>query len=497
MLEDHSSDSSEEKTKAAQLIQKLSPEKQALLAQKLRQKREQADRHSTTKTSTAPAADLPLMPIVMLNYAYHDPQPWWRAFEEWIEIPRMVTPAHLNAVVQALTARHDNLRLRLVKEERDFRLFIDSVEPQAFLEKDLSGLSAIEQDAALDASVEEQWAALNFSTGPSFRVVFFNLGAARLPRVLILLHHFAADGFSVGLLMNDFRLACQQILTTGTIHLPAATTSIKQWAENMYGYVHSMAAEPEKNYWKSLPWASLEPTPVDHPEVTNSPSARLIGALNPAETQILLNRVPSVYNVQLLDILLAACAITYARYTRLKLFSVSIIHHGRNLSLDGMDLTRTVGNFYTPYPLFFDVDPDWDVANPEKALQIVASKRAAVPSGGAAWPWISYYANERYISWQDNMKIAHNAVFNYLGQVNLDTQDQPGMFRQIDKPAPIATSKSFGVKGVTPHTCTTIVENDCLKLSWEYYSAADDEDTIERLIQDYLAVLRIMIARAM
>jgi rhamnosyltransferase subunit B len=318
------------KTAAAQLIHKLSPEKQALLAQRLKEKR-QLNRVSAEQAMVT--GPMPVIPMLMLDYVYMPPQAWWRAFEMLVDVPRVLRPAQLKEVMQHLIIHHDGLRLRLVKENTDYGLFIAAAEDEAFRERDLSDLPASEQDDIIEAAKEELWASLNLSTGPLFRIEFFELGPQRLPRILITLHHFAADAYSVKVLLNDFQTACQQLLTREPVRLPAKTTSLKQWAERMHAYIQSDSARPEFAYWKSLPWASVRPTPVDHPEVSQSPYASLTGSLNPDETQALLNKVPAAYNVRLLDVLIAACVLTYARYTRLQPLLILLLHHGRNLTL--------------------------------------------------------------------------------------------------------------------------------------------------------------------
>ncbi len=436
---------------------------------------------------------VPLIPVIAYSYDANFPQPWWRALVSVVELPRAIGPLQLREIVQYLIAHHDNLRLRLVKENDEQRLFIVDSDEQAFLERDLSDLSISAQDAAIEAAIDEQWDTLNFSTGPLFRIVFFDLGSERLPRILILVHHFAADGYSTGILVNDFQTACQQILMREPIRLPAKTTSTKEWAERMYRYVHSNAASAEINYWKSLPWADVYPTSVDHPEVTHSPSALFTESLSADETQVLLKKVPAACNAQLLDVLLTACILTYAQYTSLKVFALGILYHGRNLTLDGIDLHRSVGNFYAPYPLFFDIAQVLDLKAPEKVLELVAEKRAQVPHGGSTWLWISYYSTDKVAPWG---KKVSNAVFNYLGQNTLEIQNKSGMFRNLYKPAETTIERLYAVTGATPHTCTPSVDGDQFKVNWEYYSALDDRATIDRLTQKYLAVLRSLIEMA-
>jgi hypothetical protein len=218
--------------------------------------------------------------------------------------------------------------------------------------------------------------------------------------------------------------------------------------------------------------------------------------LSVEETQVLLKKVPAVHNVELLDVLLTACVLTYAQYSQLKLFSVSVLHYGRNLTLDGINILRTVGNFYAPFPLFFNVSQVLDMRSPEKVVKLVAEQRARVPHDGAAWTWISYYSTEKFISWQDNLEIVDNVVFNYLGQASLNTQNQSGMFRNIYKPAAAAVERLYDVKGMTPHSCVPVIDGGRFKINWEYYSALDEQATIENLVHQYLAILRSFIKMA-
>lgn len=483
------------KKTAVQLIHKLSPEKQALLAQRLKEKREQNPNPFTSEQGIV-TGPVPIMPILVRDYGHLPPQEWWRAFEILIEISRVLQPAQIKEVIQQLIVHHDGLRLRLVKENNDYHLFIAASEDEIFQEQDLSDLPASEQDEVIEAAKEKLWNSLSLSTGPLFRVVFFDLGPERLPRMLITLHHFAADAYSAAVMLNDLQTGCHQILIGEPVRLPAKTTSLKHWAERMYEHVHSDAAKPEIAYWKSLPWARLKPTPVDHPEVSQSAYARVTGLLNPDETQALSFKVPAAYNIRLPDVLLTACILAYARYIQLQPLFMLVLHHGRKPTLEGIDLLRTVGNIYTPYPLVLDTDLDLSMANLEEVLRLVAEQRARVPNEGVTWQWISYFSNEKFISLQDNMKIVPNIVFNHLGEFKASTQAQPQMFRQVNKLDEIAPSYTYSVTGKSPYTCKTVIADGQFKINWEYYSALSEQSTVEKMVQEYLTILRSFISTA-
>jgi len=116
-----------------------------------------------------------------------------------------------------------------------------------------------------------------------------------------------------------------------------------------------------------------------------------------------------------------------------------------------------------------------------------------VPQGGAAWHWVSYHSTEKWISVRENMKIVPNVVFNYLGEIKANTPAASEMFREIQKPDDQAAAHLYEVTGKSPHTCETLIEAGRFKVNWEYFSACDEQATIERLIQAYLAILRSLI----
>ena len=59
------------------------------------------------------------------------------------------------------------------------------------------------------------------------RLSFFDLGAKRLGRLLVVIHHLVVDGVSWQILVENFQTAYQQISQSQTIQLPVKTTFFK------------------------------------------------------------------------------------------------------------------------------------------------------------------------------------------------------------------------------------------------------------------------------
>lgn len=440
------------------------------------------------------SGEMPLVPIVMFSYAHVAPQSWWKLLEELVEISPDLGPDKLSAVVQHLVAHHDGLRLRLVQKNNEYQMFIALTDDAVFSKENISHLSVAEQDEFIEAAVEKHWACLNLSNGPLLRLVYFDLGPQRLHRMLLILHHFAADAYSVQILLDDFRTACQKLLVGELIELPSKTNSYKDWAEEMYAYMCSEDVKPEIAYWKSLPWEKVKPTPVDYPNVVMSTRASLSGVLNEDETHILLSKAPASYHAQILDLLLTACVVAFARCAGLQPLLIMAFHHGRNSISESFDFSRTVGNFYTSYPLLLDVTLDMDSSHPAEVLKHVIAQRERLPHSGTTWPWVSYYTNEPVIGWQDNIKIVKNVIINYLGNLTTGVQPEMGLFGRISKPSQEETGlRAYDVRAMTPHDCVIFIEYGQLKINWQYYPNIHKESTIENLLEEYLRVLRLFI----
>jgi non-ribosomal peptide synthase protein (TIGR01720 family) len=221
----------------------------------------------------------------------------------------------------------------------------------------------------------------------------------------------------------------------------------------------------------------------------------MAAALSVEETRVLLHEIPAAYDVQLIDVLLTACAITFLRRTPLHSLSILVLQQNRNVGFEGIDLSRTIGNFYTSYPFILNDGQDLSSATEAEALRRVAEQRRRIPNGGSTWHWVSYYSNEPFVNWQDNLKIQKNVILNYLGQVNQPGgQAQGSLFRPIPRaPSKETPSHVYDVANIVPHTCTPMIDGDRLKVKWTYFSALHEQATIEGLLQEYISILKSLI----
>ena len=109
-----------------------------------------------------------------------------------------VSYADIDAAVSQLFAHHDMLRARYQKGDQGaWTQTVEPVTPWAGLEcVDLSAVDDAQLPQAIEALAEKTQTALELERGPVARFVYFDLGADRQARLLIVIHHLVVDAVS-------------------------------------------------------------------------------------------------------------------------------------------------------------------------------------------------------------------------------------------------------------------------------------------------------------
>ena len=80
-------------------------------------------------------------------------------------------------------------------------------------------------------------------------------------------------------------------------------------------------------------------------------------ALDEAHTEALLREAGKAYRTEVNDLLLAALALAWNRFTGSPALLVELEGHGREEIFEDVDLSRTVGWFTTNCPILLRLDP--------------------------------------------------------------------------------------------------------------------------------------------
>ncbi|MFD8863735.1 amino acid adenylation domain-containing protein [Streptomyces sp. NPDC059590] len=412
-----------------------------------------------------------------------------------VELAAGVDVTAVRAAVHAVVAHHDALRTRAERadaegDEGAWRLRIAQVEAEGDGDVfQICGELADDPSPSPDMStvIAHAEAALDLRAGPLLKAVYIDLGPARSPRLLLMVHHFVVDGVSWRILLDDLRTAYVQAAEGTPIDLGPKTTSFPDWARRLNEYVASGGLDGELPYWTAV----QAPPPGMAAPAEVSTSAVVTARLSRDETAALLRQVPVAYRTRPNDVLLAALA----RALGPGPVAINLEGHGREQLFDGVDISRTVGWFTTQFPVTIEL-PDMadmadavDAADWGPALKVVKEQLRAVPRHGLGHDALRYLGRNG----SPNGPRPH-VNFNYLGQfAPLDTHG--GFYSGREFPL----TDAIHPDEIRPFELEVTAETTGGELifTWDYSRAAYDETEIRRLADGTLAALRALTAHCL
>ncbi|MEV5387413.1 amino acid adenylation domain-containing protein [Streptomyces sp. NPDC052721] len=401
-------------------------------------------------------------------------------------------PAVLAAALRTLTAHHDALRLRLVRDAAgDWQEHIAEREEGDLLRVvDLTGVPEADREAVITREADRAHAAMDLTAGPVLRAVLFRAGPDAPDQLFWTIHHLAVDTVSWAVLLEDLAAVYGQLASGRKPALPAKTTSYRAWAARIARHAQSPRFAAEAAAWVSA-GRDAEPLPADHTggRNTEAAAASLTATLPEPETTALLRQAPAAYRTRVNDLLLTALAQTLCAWTGSRTASVHLEAHGREPLFDDVDLTRTVGWFTSIHPVHLTLPPQDD---PAAHLKAVKEQLRAHPHNGIG------YGLARYLRPDTAEVLARYAPpqvsFNYHGRIadadhTRDTAAGPLLRRLGPVGAEVAAS------GLRPHLVDVdaAVLDGALRIRWTYAPGVHDAGTVRRLADDFLRRLRLLV----
>ena len=236
-------------------------------------------------------------------------------------------------------------------------------------------------------------------------------------------HHLVVDGVSWRILLDDLNESLSQLEDGSVIQLGQKTTSFQQYSELFKQRVADGLFDDQLAYWRSVSANVSFALPVDDLQGSHSFSdaASHEVLFDRDTTEALLRTAHQAYGTETEELLLACLTRALSRWTGNDRVRVNLEHHGRELPIEEIDLTRTVGWFTSIYPQSFNnYEGDWQ-------QHILAHKEIirAIPDHGLGYGALKYWSNKSKLN--DSAKDAP-VLFNYLGQFSNQQQDS-ALFR--------------------------------------------------------------------
>jgi amino acid adenylation domain-containing protein/non-ribosomal peptide synthase protein (TIGR01720 family) len=438
------------------------------------------------QTAAAPKTDQGLVtgPVLLtpiqrwfFDQNFANPHHWNQAVFTDINSP--INLDFLNKSINGLVLHHDALRLRFAITDTGWQQeHVETALTPTCEKIDLSNLPEPAQEEAIRNVTADAQASLNITNGPVLKAVLFDLGT-RPARLLIAIHHLVVDGVSWRILLEDLDMAYRQLSEGKPIQLPNKVASFKDWSERLAEYAQSAELIKEAENWKAITSVPAK-LPLDFADGKNfENSTRTISiSLTDDETRSLLQDVPSAYNTQINDVLLAALGSALASWTNQKSVLVNLEGHGREDLFAGVDISRTVGWFTTLFPVRLDIGESQASG---ELLKSIKEQLRAIPNHGLGFGVL------RYLSKTNIQAPTAQIVFNYLGQFD---QSKSLFSLRREVPEPLHSPSAH-----RPHLLEIngSIIGGRLQLDWGYNINLHRPETIQKVAENFATQLRELI----
>ncbi|HEV7395286.1 MAG TPA: amino acid adenylation domain-containing protein, partial [Pyrinomonadaceae bacterium] len=264
----------------SRLIAELSPEKRELLGRQLREKR--------TSKRTEPVVTPRDSSIAHAPLSFHQERLWFAAqYDSGSPLYNLAAAVRLTGPLQRaalehsyneIIARHDSLRTVFSMKNG---LLVQSIDPVRYAElplRDLSGLTAGQQDAEVQRLFEaDARVSFDLARGPLVRFSLLRLAEDK-HTALLTMHHIISDGWSIGVFIRELAACYEAFVEERGPSLPPLPIQYPDFAIWQREWLQGEVLETELAYWKqqlsgTVPMLQL-PTDRPRPPAQSSNGAK-------------------------------------------------------------------------------------------------------------------------------------------------------------------------------------------------------------------------------
>ncbi|MFC6082748.1 amino acid adenylation domain-containing protein [Sphaerisporangium aureirubrum] len=402
----------------------------------------------------------------------------------------------LGQAVDTLIAHHDALRTRFAHDAgRGGWVQENAAEETAevFSVIDAVGLSRPRLAELVTERMTVLQRSLSLADGPLLRVAYFERGDE--PGWLgVTVHHLVMDGVSWTILLDDLGQAYQAILAKGTAKgaLPAKTTSVKQWAEQLRSFAGTAEVRAELGYWLEQLDSGFR-VPVDGTGDNSEASRRTVRVTLDAEaTSALLTRAHKAYRTRSNDLLLAALLRALGRWAGTGAVTVDLESHGREPVNDQVDLSRTVGWFTSIYPVTLS---STDLDDPAGVVKSVKEQLRRTPRRGVGYGALRHLTDDSADPRLDRLRglPEPGILFNYMGGADAGGTGTGLVARAL--PVELC-GPTEGADATRSHVLQIEAAQGAdgqMVFDWYYSAGLHRAETVERIANDYVRELKELV----
>ncbi|MEO5934248.1 MAG: amino acid adenylation domain-containing protein, partial [Duganella sp.] len=436
---------------------------------------------SAPATAAAPPAPAVFELTPVQRWFFDQPMPERHHLNQSVllELDRPPHDAHLQQALWRLAERHASLRLRFAPHAGGWRQRYDNAaQPPNYARVDLTGEDDLATAIARESATVQ--ASLNLEHGPLMRAVWFDAGAQRRGRLLLVCHHLAVDAVSWRLLLEDLQHIYQSLDTGAPLPVALEAATFADWSDALRRYAATPGVQGQLDYWQEQSAPAL---PVDHADGVNTEAtARTIHlSLDRERTTRLLGPACAPYRNRPDELMLAALARTLCAWSGNSSVLVELEGHGREDFAGAPDVGRTAGWFTSLYPV--RLTPDSEIA---ASVVAIKEQLRLVPEKGLAYGLLRHFD-------PDGARLAQapapQVTFNYLGRIEREAAGG-WMLAEED------TGPSRGT--ANPRRCwfdlTLMVRDGTLRIDWTYSDRVHSPATAEALAHSFVGHIESIVA---
>ena len=331
---------------------------------------------------------------------------------------------------------------------------------------------------------------LNIEKGPVLAIGIFHNHQDGQQCVLLAIHHLIVDGVSWRILLDDLFSTYDQLLQSQEVKLPAKSDHYGTWVEALSEYAKKEKTKSQISYWNNITQKINREKNIQKNPIKDQNHYAL--TLSKDITSGLLQDLPTYYPLQINDILLAGLAYALHEESKDCEYIVDLEGHGREESIEGVDVTRTLGWFTTIFPILLKIPTTFQKSKESSwgnLLLEIKKELRQIPDKGIGYGVLKYLDQENTKSQLIN--VTSPILFNYLGQFDLSSQYQATWSFASESPGnPIGTDY-FGKENYSryPLEINAVAIQGTLSINFNYNRYSYSEGQIKQLANNYKTAL--------
>ncbi len=304
----------------------------------------------------------------------------------------------LETTLKVLIQHHDILRARFYEDTNGWGLWIDDrLDETPFVYQEIVGVDDTDLVGIIETTASQHQMDFNITQPPLMKVVLIRLEEGVPDRLLFVFHHLIFDPVSLRIFLNDFMSVYAQLSSSNDPVLPPKTTSVLQWNKALVEFAQSERVKSQIDFWESM-YQNFNPLSVDMENGSNLVlDSRNISATLDAEiTSTIIQRIRKDFKVSVDEILITILGKVFTNWTQDKSILIEVLTHGREMIMEKLDASRTIGWFVTSYPLQVAFDEDLTI---EKNALLTQELLSRIKDNGIHFGLLRYLCADEEIQY--------------------------------------------------------------------------------------------------